>query len=402
MNRRSVILLVVMLALSVLLNYVDRGAVGIAAPLMKKELALSATQFGLAVSAFFWIYAPIQLILGWACDRFCVYRVFALGLALWAMATMLTAFVGGLAMLILLRLVLGVGESIAFPGSSKIIAAEVPASQRGLANALIAAAIAFGPAVGSLAGGLILDHYGWREIFLIFGLATLLWLVPWHFIAKPFRASPGDARPARTPMGTLLKLPQLWWNGFAHICSNYSFYFLLAWLPLYLVNVRGMSIGEMTATTTLLFTAQGLSALGFGWLSDRIAARGIDEGQMRRWLMVGAHVVIGASVMAAGYAESNDVLRWSLLPAAIAIGIVSTNIYAVAQMFAGPRASGSWVGFQNAMGNLSGIVGPIVTGMLIDRTQSYFLAFMLAAAVGGIGALIWLFGIRKVEPVALD
>lgn len=402
MKSAAVRWVVVMIALSVLLNYVDRGAIGIAAPLMKEELNLSATQFGLAVSAFFWIYAPIQLIVGWACDRFCAYRVFALGLLLWALSTMLTYFVGGLMMLVALRVVLGIGESIAFPGSSKIIAAEVPASQRGLANAMIAAAIAFGPAVGSLAGGLILQHYGWREIFLLFGLATLIWLAPWHYVSRPFRGDRTSVPTSRLPMKQLLRIPTLWWSGLAHICSNYAFYFLLAWLPLYLVNVRHMSIGEMTATTTILFAVQGVSALAFGWLSDRMVQRGAHEGQLRRWLMVGAHVVIGISILAAGFAASNDALVLSLFPAALALGIVSTNIYAVAQIFAGSRASGSWVGVQNALGNASGIFGPIVTGILIDRTGNYVLAFSLAAAVGGLGALIWIGALRNVAALDLD
>ena len=80
--------LVALLALSVLLNYVDRGAIGIAAPKMKEELGFSATEFGFGVSAFFWAYAPLCLVMGWLCDRFCVYRMFALGIALWALATL--------------------------------------------------------------------------------------------------------------------------------------------------------------------------------------------------------------------------------------------------------------------------------------------------------------------------
>ncbi|MFN5779429.1 MAG: MFS transporter, partial [Novosphingobium sp.] len=152
--------LVILIGLSVLLNYVDRGAIGIAAPLMKAELNLSATGFGTAVSAFFWVYAPLCLFVGWLCDRFCVYRMFAAGIALWAVATLLTGFVHGIVALIVLRLILGLGESIAFPGSSKIFAAEVPAARRGYANAMVAAALAFGPAVGTFSGGLILAELG--------------------------------------------------------------------------------------------------------------------------------------------------------------------------------------------------------------------------------------------------
>ena len=171
--RSSAIWLVPMLAASVLLNYVDRGAIGVAAPLMKDELQLSATGFGVAVSAFFWVYAPFCVLAGLLCDRMCVYRLFAAGVALWAVSTFLTGLVSGLVMLVVLRLFLGLGESIAFPGSSKIIAAQVPPEHRGSANSAIAAAIAFGPAVGTLAGGMIMVAYRWSAILCLFGAFTV-------------------------------------------------------------------------------------------------------------------------------------------------------------------------------------------------------------------------------------
>ena len=113
--------LVLLLGAAVFLNYVDRGAIGIAAPLMKDELGLSEEAYGLAFSAFFWVYAPIQLFAGWLCDRFSVYRLMAAGILLWAGATLLMGFAGGFVSLLVLRIMLGVGESISFPGSSKII-----------------------------------------------------------------------------------------------------------------------------------------------------------------------------------------------------------------------------------------------------------------------------------------
>ena len=131
--RRTADLLILLLGAAVFLNYVDRGAIAVAAPVMKDELGLSATDFGLAVSAFFWVYAPVQLFAGWLCDRFSVYKLMSAGILLWAASTLLMGFVGGLASLLVLRIMLGVGESIAFPGSSKIIARHVPAERRGVA-----------------------------------------------------------------------------------------------------------------------------------------------------------------------------------------------------------------------------------------------------------------------------
>src|SRR5213596_2366676 len=117
--------LIFMVGAAVFLNYVDRGAIGIAAPLLKSELHLSEEAYGVAFSAFFWIYAPVQFFAGWLCDRFSVYRLMAGGILLWALSTLMMGFASGFISLLVLRIMLGVGESISFPGSSKIIARHV-------------------------------------------------------------------------------------------------------------------------------------------------------------------------------------------------------------------------------------------------------------------------------------
>jgi MFS family permease len=381
---------VVLIALSVLLNYVDRGAIGVAAPLMKSELGLSATGFGIAVSAFFWVYASLCLVVGWLCDRVCVYRLFAAGVAIWALSTALTGFIGGLVALILLRLFLGLGESIAFPGASKVFAAELPARHRGMANAMVAAAIAFGPAVGSLAGGSILGGYGWRPIFWIFGGVTLLWLVPWWMASKPLRAVRA-ASPVVEPLpfAPLLRLPTLWLMGALHAMMNYGFYFIVTWAPLYLVNMRGFSIAEMTLVTTLGFTVQGLSALLFGRLSDMAVARGVAEGPLRRRLVIFGQICLGAGIAGIAFDPPLVGLAVCLVLAGLGTSFLSTNVFAVGQMFAGPQRAGGWIGLQNALGNISGIVGPIITGLIIDHFGGYVYALATAAGLSWLGALLW-------------
>jgi MFS family permease len=392
--------IVALLGTSVLLNYVDRGAIGVAAPLMKAELQLSATSFGFAVSSFFWVYAPLCVLVGWLCDRFCVYRMFAAGIALWALTTALTGFVNGIAVLIVLRLLLGLGESIAFPGSSKIFAAEVPAQWRGSANALVGAALAFGPAVGTLAGGLILKSMGWRPIFWIFGLVTLLWLVPWHFASAPFRTARITAPMVNSvPLGALLRVPTLWVMGGAHFLSNYGIYFLLAWLPLYLVKTLGYSIAKMTLFTTLGLAVQGITALVAGRLSDRAVTRGRDEGAFRRAMMIAAQTMLGAAIAGVWFAQGPRQIGACLVIAGIGAGMVTVNIYAVAQIFSGPRAAGGWVGVQNALGNGSGIIGPIVTGIIVDQLGSYGWAFALTALVTASGALWWHWVVPPIRPI---
>lgn len=392
--------LVLLLGASVTLNYVDRGAVGVAAPLMTADLGLSATKFGVAVAAFYWIYAPIQLVLGRLCDRFSVYKLLALGTLLWSISTFLMGFVAGFLSLFLLRLILGIGESIAFPGSSKIICRHVAPERRGVANGVIAVALAAGPALGTLIGGSLLAAFGWRVMFVIFGLASAVWLLPWQRVV---RALPADevANETSFPVRKILGRWSLWSMGIGHALSNYGFYFLLAFLPLYLVRQRGLTIMEMTMLATLGFAVQAVAALTLGAISDRWTRSGRSEAVVRRWMLSGGQLAAGASIIGIFLAHDIATVAVLLCLAGVATGALSLNLYAVAQMFAGPRASGTWVGIQNAVGNTSGIVGPVISGIIIDRA-GYGGAFALTAAVTAFGALWWIWGVPRIEQVALD
>jgi MFS family permease len=393
--------LVLLLGVAVFLNYVDRGAIGIAAPKMKDELGLSEEAYGLAFSAFFWIYAPVQLFAGWLCDRFSVYRMMSLGILVWAAATLAMGFAGGFASLLVLRIMLGVGESISFPGSSKIIARHVAPEARGVANAAVATGIALGPAVGTLAGGLILAQSGWRAIFFTFGAVTLLWLLPWRETVRALPTTGHHDAGARVPIGALLSKWPLWSMSIAHALGNWCFYFLLAWLPLFLTKSRGFTIGEMTLLATLGYGVQGACAFLFGHFSDWWTRSGRSEATCRRWMMISTQALVAGAILGLALAHSALMVGLLLCVAGAACGSLSLNIYAVAQMFAGPRASGTWVGFQNSLGNLSGIIMPIVTGIVVQRA-GYESAFLLSAGVGAVGAFWWAFGVPRIEQVQLD
>jgi MFS family permease len=393
--------LMILLGAAVFLNYVDRGAIGIAAPLMKSELGLSDEAYGVAFSAFFWIYAPVQFFAGWLCDRFSVYKLMAAGILLWAGSTLLMGLAGGFVSLLVLRIMLGVGESISFPGSSKIIARHVPPERRGMANAAVAAGIALGPAAGTLAGGLILGQWGWRAIFLAFGIATLIWLWPWRQTVSALPTTGYHDGGPQVPIRTLLTKWPLWSMSIVHALGNYCFYFLLAWLPLFLTKSRGFSIGEMTMLATLGYAVQGACALGYGHFSDWWTRSGRSEAVCRRWMMVASQLLAAAAILGLAFAHSALAIGILLCLAGAASASLSLNLYAVAQMFAGPRASGTWVGVQNAIGNLSGIVGPIVTGMVVQRA-GYNSAFILTAAIAAIGAIWWAIGIPAIRQVIAD
>lgn len=380
---------IVVVAAAIFLNYVDRGALGIAAPLMKQQLGMSATQFGIAASAFFWIYAPIQLLIGRLCDRLPVYRVYGAGLALWAASTFLTGFVAGFVSLVFLRVLLGIGESVAFPASSKMIARHVPPQGRGMANAAVGSALAIGPAAGTLAGGLLTAEYGWRAMFLVFGAITLLWLLPWRQVLPHFNRGSSRWSNDCVPVRKVTRHFELWAMGVGHIANTYGFYFLLTWLPLFLVQQQGFSLREMSYLATLTYLTTGIAALCLGWLSDRWTASGRSEGAVRRGMLVVCHFILAASIVGILLGGTGMWLPFWLILAGIGNGAGALNMYAIAQMFAGSRASGTWVGVQNGIGNLSGVVGPVLTGVIIDWSGNYSGGFWLAAVVAAAGGLWW-------------
>jgi MFS family permease len=167
--------LLLLLSLSVFINYVDRGNLSVAAPLLKEELNLSASQLGVLLGAFFWTYMALMIVSGWLVDRFDVGWVLAVGFVVWSLATGLTGLVHGFATLLICRMLLGAGESVAFPAYGKILARHVPQEHRGLANAIITCGMTLGPAVGTLGFGRLMATYGWRPVFVFLGFVSLIW-----------------------------------------------------------------------------------------------------------------------------------------------------------------------------------------------------------------------------------
>src|SRR4051794_1829351 len=167
-----------LLVLSICINYIDRGSLSVADRFLQTEFQMDPAHRGRIYSAFFITYAAFQIVAGWLVDRFNVNRILAAGFLIWSRAMLLTGAATGFAMLFSLRLILGVGESVAYPSYSKILAGNFREGQRGFANGAIDAGSKLGPALGILFGGLFMDQFGWRIFFFITGGISLAWLIP--------------------------------------------------------------------------------------------------------------------------------------------------------------------------------------------------------------------------------
>lgn len=391
---------VVLLGLAVFINYIDRGVVATAAPLIKDQLALSASQMGLLISAFFWSYAPSQFIAAWLIERINAYRTLALGLALWSLATIASGFAGGLVSLIGLRVLLGLGESAAFPCASKLLAQHLPVQRLGTANGVVSLGLSLGPAFGTYAGGMLMAQIGWRNVFLAFGLASLLWLAPWLITTRRASALASQGSDAPAPsFPEILKHREAWGACLGHFAANYTFYFVISWLPLYLVKSRGFSVPQMAEIGGAIYVVYAASTVLCGWITDRWMQAGASANLARKTAAWICQLSLAVSLVTCALGD-RTLSVISLFAAGAAMGVNVAGVYAIGQTLAGPRAAGKWIALQNAFGNIAGIVGPLITGFVIDQTGQFFWAFIIAGGIALVGALGWCVVIRKVAPVA--
>lgn len=399
-----------LLVFSVLVNYVDRGNLSLAMPLLEREFAFSSLRAAELLSAFFWTYAMVQLlgIAGWLTDRYSAGWVLMGGYLLWSLAMACLGLAPSYSALFALQLVLGMGESVAYPCYSQIFAA-MPQEHRGRANAFIDAGTKVGPAAGAFLGGMVLVHYGWRMLFLAFGIGALVWLVPWYFAMPRGEAAESQSAVERGQQTSsdgsgpsILKMVRLrcaWGALIGHFCGNYFYYLLLGWLPTYLVQEEHLSIRAMSRLTAVVFLLIACSTVLAGWISDRLIARGKSPTAVRLTLVTGGQAMASILLLLT-VVHGHPLIALSLLAiACIGHGGYASNHWAIAQTLAGPKMAGRWSSLQNGFANFSGIIGLWLTGFIVQTHRSARLGFAITGAVALVGAFSWGFLVRRVEPV---
>jgi MFS family permease len=386
-----------LLVVSVAINYIDRTNLSVAAPGLRTELHLSPAHLGLLLSAFFWTYASFQIVSGWLVDRYDVNWVFGLGFLVWSGATAVTGFVGGFGALFALRLVLGAAESVAYPSYSKIIATRFPEHRRGLTNALIDAGSKAGPALGTLIGGLVVARYGWRALFLILGFGAMLWVPLWAVWAPRTKIEDKPLRHEGPGFFRILRERSAWGTFFGLFAIDYAWYFLITWLPTYLVVERHFSMQMMAVMGSVPFWGLAASAAINGWVSDHLIMRGGSPTRVRK-SFAASGLLLCTLVLPAAIVPNPWMCIALLTAACLSFGLCTSNHWAITQTIAGPSAAGKWTGLQNAFGNLAGVAAPWVTGVIVSATGQFFYAFVAASVVLVLGALSFLFVVGPVAP----
>jgi len=387
--------LMVLLVASMAVCYAQRGAMSVAAPLAMKELGLSAATVGILLSAFFWVYAFMQVPSGWLVDRIGPKSAYAFGYLAASAAFGLTGFFTTLMPLIAVRVLMGAGQSVNFPASARAVADCFEDKERGTVTAAYLMGVRVGQALIGYLAVTLLAVYGWRAFFFVSGAVSLVWLIPWlRFWQKvesvPIPAPGPAANPAPRPATfveslALLKERTVLGIFLGFFAYDYAWFVYISWLPGYLVMERHFSVREMGIYSSVPYVAMLVVILLSGLMSDRLIARGFAEVRVRKAFIV-TGLAVGCLVVPAGFVEGHMTAVWLLVIALCGLGVATPNTWALTQAVCEKRIVGTVSGIQNFGGNVGGILAPLVTGYIVHFTGSFSLALSLSGAIllGGI------------------
>ncbi len=406
----------VLLGGGILVSFLDRINLSVAAQQLQKELRLDPAELGYLFSAYSWTYTALQIPMGLVVDRLGVKRIGRLGALLWTLASGLTAVVGGYWGIFAARLFLGVAEAPSFPAVSKATGHWFPRNERARATAIFDSAAKFSNVIGIPVIALAVVSLGWRWGFALTAAISLVYFVAYSFLyrdpSEDQRLSPLELHHIRSGgavsegrsnakvfgmMGYLLRQPKIWGLAIGFGAYGYSFYMFLTWLPSYLVASSGMSVLKSASYAAIPWAVATCTDLAVGgWLIDALLARGADETRVRKTVLI-TGMLFGLAVLGATLTKNP---AWATLWISIALGGLAAAApvsWSLPSLIAPKGGVGAVGGIMNFAVNAMGIAAPITSGYIVKYTHSFTGAFVTAAAILVVGVLAFALLLGKIE-----
>ncbi len=418
---RSRYLIMVMLFITVVINYLDRSNLSIAAPALKDEFGLDTVHEGLILSAFGWTYAAMQIPGGWLVDRVSPRVLYAAALILWSAATFFMGFAGSFVILFVLRLAVGALEAPAYPINNRVVTTWFPEKERATAIGFYTSGQFVGLAFLTPVLAWLQHHYGWHMVFVSTGLLGIVWGVLWYMIYREPRQFKGanaaeieliqqgggvvdldrNVKAKKAPfdwndLGLVMSRRKLWGVYLGQFCLTSTLWFFLTWFPTYLVKYRGMDFIKSGFLASVPFLAAFVGVLCSGVLSDFLIRRGATIGLARK-LPIILGLLISTSMIGANFTDSTPWIIFFLAVAFFGNGLASIT-WSLVSTLAPVRLLGLTGGVFNFVGNLSSICTPIVIGFLVSK-DSFAPAIVYVSSLALLGALSYILLVGKVERI---
>ncbi|KMS72019.1 MFS transporter [Prauserella rugosa] len=407
-----------MVTLGIAINYLDRATISVALPDMQADLGFSEAVAGMVLAAFFWTYAGGQLPAGFLAGKLGPRKLVTLSALVFGLVTMLTGLAWGIVSLVVLRLLLGLGESPAYPAAAQVVSEWFPRRERSFASGTFNNGNPIGSTLCIPLVALLVTSLGWRPAFFVAGGIAVVYAAAWWlFYRSPResqRLSPGELahiesdqetranagdEPVAVPWGSLFRHRTVWAMMIGFFCVNFVAYFFITWFPTYLVNTYNLTLLKFGFIGMIPGIASMLGGWTGGLVSDWLVRRGTDLTKARKICLVGG--LLGTSVIALA------VVSPSVTTALVALSVsYFSSTFAAASVWClpadvAPTAAhvGSLGGIQNAASNCAGIVSPVLIGVITGMTSSFAVPMLIAGCVAIIGALNYAFFLPRLRPL---
>jgi sugar phosphate permease len=386
-----------------IVTYLDRVCIAIAAPFIMQDLGLTLVQMSAVFSAFTLAYSLFEIPSGWLGDVIGPRRVLTRIVLWWSAFTMLTGLAQGLRSMVAIRFLFGAGEAGAFPNAVRSFSMWFPARERGMANGVLFFGSRLGGAITAPIALVLIRTWGWRASFVVFGSIGIVWAIAWY---RSYRDRPSEhpevnhaelawiqqdevrAREAGTPWRRLLESRNLWAICAMYFTFGYGLYFYFTWLPTYLIRELKFSLLTGGVFASLPFLLAGAANLAGGWSTDRLArTSGLKTARVA---LGSAAFATCAALILGSLLFPNPIGKALLLAFALASADFALGACWAVCLDVAPNHAGVVTGFMNTFGNLGGLVGPVVVGLMVDRLGSWTLPLYATAGVYFAGALAWL------------
>jgi MFS family permease len=393
--------IVALLSVGVIIAFISRTnlSAALAYKGFVQNFHLSNVDRGALNSAFFWSYAALQIPAGWIVDRYGVKKPYAISFVLWCLASAATGLAHTLGQLATMRVITGIGEAIVTPATYRWIRLHFAESESGLAVGIYVVGTKFGPAIGAPLAAWLIVAYNWQLMFIIIGLVGLLWLIPWMLLVKD--DSPKTKKQAKSdalteatvPFKNLIASPVIWGTVIVNFCAAYFVFYFMTWMPAYFVEERHLSLSKMGLYSFFSFSGIAIVAIVSAWVADMMIKRGGNAIAVRKAFVVAGFALACTELLGAKTSSVHVALFWAVLSLS-GLGLVAANHLALCRMSLVPAASvGLVTGVQNVALSLAGIVGPLLSGWLLQTTGSYTApmeAIVFFLIVGGLACIVLL------------
>ncbi|MEP3050097.1 MAG: ACS family MFS transporter [Erythrobacter sp.] len=409
--------LVVMAFFAIFICYMDRVAISVAIIPMVETYKWDLTTQGFVLSSFFIGYLTLQVVGGRLADRYGGKVILGFGVLLWSLFTILTppGAALGLAALITVRILMGMGEAVTFPAVFSLYARWIPMKERARSVAFSNSGIPLGTIFALLATPVIVAKFGWEWVFYLFGAVGFIWCIVWHLrIASNPQDQPGISQEelalieadtianepsAPAPWRELLTNMPVWAIIVAHFCNNWTGYVLLSWLPTFVTQGLGVDFEAVGIFVLMPALASFIFFNVAGNLADRLIARGMTITKVRKLMMIIGFGGSAAALMLVGTVD-NAVGAITIMTLGSVLGAFAIAGFFVNHMDIAPKHAGTLMGITNTAGTIPGIIGVTVSGWILQVTGSWALLFQVAAGVTLFGLVFYLWfgsGERQVD-----